>query len=72
MKLRKFTDTGHAKYVLLYNKIKESVIKNNGDIKKGYTKVLKDEIEDLKNDISYSKEVLSGKNLKILMNSVYI
>jgi hypothetical protein len=65
LKLRKFTDTGHAKYVLLYNKIKESVIKNNGDIKKGYTKVLKDEIEDLKNDISYSKEVLSGKNLKI-------
>ena len=72
MKLRRFTEDGHNKYILLYDKIKDSIIKQKGDVKKGFTKKLKDEIEDLLNDNSFSTEINSGKslknkNLKILM-----
>ena len=47
MKLRRFTEDGHNKYILLYDKIKDSIIKQKGDVKKGFTKKLKDEIENL-------------------------
>ena len=64
MKLRRFTEDGHNKYILLYDKIKDSIIKQKGDVKKGFTKKLKDEIEDLLNDNSFSTEINSGKSLK--------
>ena len=64
MKLRRFNDEGHSKYILIYNKIKESIIYKKGDVKKGFTKKLKEEIETLLNDNSLSTEVVSGKILK--------
>jgi len=65
VKLRRFTEEGHFKYIALYNKIKESILANNNDIEKGFTKRLKNEIENLKNDLSCSTEIPLGKNLKI-------
>ena len=56
MKLRRFTEDGHNKYILLYDKIKDSIIRKK-EIKKGFTKKLKDEIENLLNDNSFSTEV---------------
>ena len=38
MKLRRFTEDGHSKYILLYDKIKNSIIKNKGNIEKGFNK----------------------------------
>ena len=35
MKLRRFTEEGHFKYIALYNEIKESIVAtNNDDIEK--------------------------------------
>lgn len=65
MKLRKFTDIGHNKFLLLYKKISDSITNNKKNIEKGFTKKLKSEIEILKNDTSCTKEVPNGKNLKI-------
>ena len=64
MKLRKFTEEGHGKYILLYDTIKESINKNNKDIEKGFSKKLQEEIKNLKNNHSLSTEVPLGKNLK--------
>ena len=38
MKLRRFTEDGHNKYVLIYDKIKDSIIKQKGDVKKDFQK----------------------------------
>ena len=65
MKLRKFTDEGHNKYTLLYKKIKDSISANNDDIEKGFSSKLKKEVEILRNDISCSVEIPTGKDLKI-------
>ena len=54
MKLRRFTEDGHNKYILIYDKIKQSIAENKKDIKKGFTKKLKDEVENLLNDNSFS------------------
>jgi hypothetical protein len=64
MKLRKFTEEGHRKYIILYDTIKESINKNNKDIEKGFSKKLQEEIKNLKNNHSLSTEVPLGKNLK--------
>lgn len=64
MKLRRFTEDGHNKYILIYDKIKQSIAENKKDIKKGFTKKLKDEVENLLNDDSLSSEVDNGKILK--------
>ena len=64
MKLRRFTEDGHNKYILIYDKIKQSIIQNKKDIKKGFTKKLKDEIENLLNNDTLSSEVENGKILK--------
>lgn len=63
MKLRRFTEDGHSKYILLYEKIKNSIIENKGDIGKGFNKKLRLELENLQKNISLSTEVTFGKSL---------
>ena len=46
MKIREFTEEGNQKFILLYDEIKQSVIKK-GTIEKGYTAKLQNQIEDM-------------------------
>ena len=55
MKIRRFTDNGRQKFVLLYNQIKASVI-NKKSIEKGFTKNLKAQVKNLLDDKSLSEE----------------
>ena len=64
MKLRKFNEEGHDRYILIYDEIKNSIIKHKGNIKKGFTIKLKDRLENLLNDKSLSIEVNGAKILK--------
>ena len=72
MKLRKFTEEGHGKYILLYDTIKESINKNNKDIEKGFSKKLQEEIKNLntinkgnnEKDVFLSKIDIIKKKLK--------
>ena len=56
MKIRRFTDNGRQKFVLLYNQIKASIINNNKSIEKGFTKNLKAQVKNLLNDKNLSEE----------------
>ena len=64
MNIRRFTESGHTKYVKLYNKIKESVNQENKNIEKGYTVALQNEIKFLKEDLSNSEEIFPQIEIK--------
>ena len=68
MKIKKFTEEGHKKWVELYNEIFLSINKNvtnpraPGDaIKKGFTKELQKKIEYLKSNNEISEELQNAR-----------
>ena len=70
MKIKKFTEEGHKKWVELYNEIFLSINKNvtnpraPGDaIKKGFTKELQKKIEYLKSNNEISEELQNSDNI---------
>ena len=63
MKVREFTEEGNQKFILLYDEIKQSVIKK-GTIEKGYTAKLQNKIEVMLNDNNLSFELPNATDIK--------
>jgi hypothetical protein len=64
MNIRRFTESGHVKYIKLYNKIKDSINEENKNIEKGYTAALQNQIKILQEDISNSEEIFPKTEVK--------